>query len=147
MKKQTLKLSIDIAAPKQKVWDVLLQDETYRLWTSVFHPGSYAEGGWDEGSRVYFKGPEGDGLVSRVLVHKPNDTISFEHLNVLVKGKENRDHPEAAKWKGLTETYYVTEQPGGTHLAIAQDITPEYAEHFNDTWQKALKKVKELAER
>lgn len=147
MKKETLKLSIDIAAPRQKVWDVLLQDETYRIWTSAFHPGSYAEGGWDEGSKVYFKTPEGDGLVSRVLIHKPNDIISFEHINVLVNGKEDGEHKEAAKWKGLTETYRAADQQGGTHLKIEQDITPEYADHFNTAWQKALEKVKELAER
>ena len=41
-----LQFSIEINAPKEKVWDTLWQDENYRKWTSVFMEGSFAESDW-----------------------------------------------------------------------------------------------------
>ena len=36
--------SIGIAALRETVWEILLDDATYRQWTAVFAEGSYAEG-------------------------------------------------------------------------------------------------------
>ena len=33
---------IDINASKEKVWNVLFDDATYRIWAASFMPGSYA---------------------------------------------------------------------------------------------------------
>lgn len=146
MEKQKIHLSILINAPKEKVWDVLLQDSTYRQWTSVFSPGSYVETDWKQGSKALFKNGEGDGMVSRVLLHKPNEVITLEHLGILKKGKEDPENEEAKNWQGLQETYRVRSQNGQTELTIEQDIAKEHAEYFTATWKKALQKVKELAE-
>lgn len=147
MEKQTLILSISINAPKEKIWDVLLQDHTYRQWTSVFHPGSYAETDWKQGSKVLFKNPEGNGLVSKIVLHKPAEVISIEHLGILKNGIEDFENEEVKSWQGFTETYHVTpKEEGKTELTIQQDITKEHAEWFTTTWGKALQKVKELSE-
>lgn len=146
--KQKLRLTKEINAPKEKIWDVLLQDETYRIWTSVFHPGSYADtDNWEEGSMVYFKTPEGDGLASRILEHKPQEVISFEHLAVLKNGVEDTENEEAKKWKGFKETYWLKEKDGACELVVEQDITNDYAEYFEKIWPQALDKVKELSEK
>lgn len=145
--KETLNAEVWINAPKERVWDALLEDESYRYWTSVFHPGSFAEGDWQQGSKVYFKTPEGHGLVSRVAVHQPASIISFEHLGVLHQGVEVKDHPEACKWIGFYETYRVFDDAGGTRLQIEQDLAPKELEWFSSVWQQALAKVKELAEK
>ena len=144
MKKLTK--AIDINAPKEKVWKVLLEDETYRKWTSVFMEGSHAETDWQEGSKVYFKGPDGDGMVSRIKIHKPNDIISIEHLGILKDGKEEYEHEDVKDWQGTTETYKVTGDNSQTHLVIEQDLSEQHIDWFNSTWEKALQKVKELAE-
>ncbi|MES2765809.1 MAG: SRPBCC domain-containing protein [Bacteroidota bacterium] len=146
MSKQTIKKSVEINAPKEKIWDVLLQDESYRKWTSAFHEGSYAEGDFSEGSMVRFLSPEGDGLVSKVVKHQPNDTISFEHLGFIQKGKEDFDSAEVQDWKGFLETYKVTENGGKTKLDISCDILDSQYENFDRMWTKAVQNVKELAE-
>ncbi|WP_187263908.1 SRPBCC family protein [Pontibacter beigongshangensis] len=146
MEKQTIKLSTEINAPKDKVWDVLLQDTSYRTWTSVFHEGSYAETDWREGSKVLFKTPEGDGMVSRILVHKPSEIISIEHLGILKNGEEVFDDEVVKQWQGFKETYQVSGANGKTELAIEQDTAPEHFDFFCTAWEKALQKVKELAE-
>ena len=54
--------STSINAPKNKVWDILWYDETYRKWTSVFMEGSSAQSDWNEGSRIYFTDGKGSGM-------------------------------------------------------------------------------------
>jgi len=39
---ETIEFKIEINAPKQKVWEVLWNDATYRKWTNVFCEGTYA---------------------------------------------------------------------------------------------------------
>lgn len=146
MTTQKMTKSVLIGAPKERIWDVLLQDETYRIWTSVFHEDSCFEGDWAEGSKIYFKTPEGDGMVSEVAAHRPNEIITLKHQGVLIKGKEVYDSEEAKKWKGATETYRLIPKGKKTELVVEQDIPDEYADWFFTTWEKALNKVKELSE-
>ncbi len=58
--------SIVIKAPKEKVWNTMLEDDTYRKWTEPFAPGSYYKGDWSKGSKILFlapgeKGRDGNG--------------------------------------------------------------------------------------
>ena len=58
MKKLNFTTKID--APKEKVWNTLWNDATYRAWTSAFAEGSFAEtDNWKEGSKVLFLDPNG----------------------------------------------------------------------------------------
>jgi len=136
--------SILIQASAETVWNVLLDDATYRQWTAVFHPGSYAESDWKEGSKVLFKTPEGDGMVSKVAVSRPYEEISFQHLGVLRNNVEYFGEG-STEWQGF-ETYRLKPIGNATELSIQQDLEEKHIEWFNSTWEKALLKVKELAE-
>jgi uncharacterized protein YndB with AHSA1/START domain len=46
---EKLHFSIVIKAQREKVWEKILGEETYPLWTDVFMPGSHFEGDWKEG--------------------------------------------------------------------------------------------------
>lgn len=146
MEKQTLQLSTQIKAPKEKVWNVLLQDETYRQWTAPFCEGSYAVGDWSLGSKVHFLSPDGGGLVSKVIENKPYEIISFEHLGFVKDGKEDMESEAVKSWKGSKETYRLQSKGDLTELAIEQDTTTEQVATFTAMWEKALQKLKELAE-
>jgi hypothetical protein len=61
---RTIKKAIDVDPPPERVWDVLLDDATYRQWTAEFMAGSYAETDWQEGSIVRFLDPSGSGLLA-----------------------------------------------------------------------------------
>ena len=55
-----------INAPKEKVWKVLWDDESYRQWTTAFSEGSYAvTDNWRQRTEVKFLGPSGEGMISR----------------------------------------------------------------------------------
>lgn len=146
MKKQMLKWSIDIAATPEKIWDVLLADKTYRVWTSIFHPGSYAETDWKEGSKALFKTPEGGGMISKVVQHNPGKIIALEHYGVLKNGEEVFEGESVEKWAGTTETYRLESKNGISTLFIEQEIEESYVDWFKTTWGKALQTVKELSE-
>ena len=146
MEKQKLQLRTRINAPKEKVWNVLLQDETYRQWTAPFCEGSYAKGDWSLGSKVLFLSPDGGGLVSKVVEHQPYERISFEHQGFFKDGKEDLESDAVKGWQGNLETYNLTPIDGGTELAIEQDMSGEEAAKFEIMWQQALQKVKELSE-
>jgi hypothetical protein len=141
-----LRFVIQINAPKANVWHILLDDKTYRQWASVFNEGSYAVGDWAEGSKVLFLGAEETGMSSRIFRHVPNEFISIQHLGLITKGVEDFDSEETKKWSGALENYSVSERNGATELIVEMDTTADHEAYFQETWPKALEKVKELSE-
>lgn len=141
------KFKITIKATPKKVWQILWNDSTYRKWTTVFAEGSFAETDWQEGSKVLFLGPEGRGMVSRIKRNIPNERMTIEHLGVVEGGIENFESKEANQWAGATEDYTLESVDEGTLLRIEMETIEEYKNFFEETWPKALEKVKELAEK
>ena len=143
---QKVTFSIPIKASKEKVWKTLLEDATYRKWTSPFTEGSYAETDWKEGSKALFLSPSGEGMVSRIETHRPNDYLSILHLGVVKNGVEDTTSDEVKAWAGAHENYTVKEADGVTTVSIEMDTTDEYKSYFEETWPKALAKLKDVAE-
>lgn len=136
--------NIQINAPKEIVWQVLWNDDTYRKWTAAFHEGSHAKSDWQEGSKVLFLGPEGDGMYSRIQKMVANEQMIFEHLGEIKGGEEQ---PQSS-WAGAKESYYLSENNGATELRVELDISGAEAEaqYFRDTFPKALQVVKQISE-
>lgn len=149
---QKIHESIFIGAPVKKVWDTMLQDVTYRDWTSAFNPGSYYVGSWEKGADIRFLGPSPDGtggeggMVSRIADNKPYEYISIEHLGFIMNGKEDFTSDMVKAWKGAHENYTFTEKDGGTQLDIELDTSDSEKDMMEAMWKKALPRLKELAE-
>jgi uncharacterized protein YndB with AHSA1/START domain len=155
---QTLHFSILINAPKEKVWNTMLEDETYREWTSAFSPeGSYYEGGWNEGDEILFLGGDGNkegavsGMISRIKESKPFDFVSIQHLGEIHNGEKKLWYGEGTVNSEAFENYTFEEKDGGTEVIVdltASDGFPyNMEEMFKDMWPKALQSLKEIAER
>ncbi len=97
---QTIKKSITINAPREKVWEVLLQDKLTRLWYAEFSEGTKAETDWKEGSKVLFTDDTGSGMVGKVVAVKPYDLISVEFQGFVVAGQEEYESEGAQAVKG-----------------------------------------------
>ena len=146
MKRHQFKIAID--APREKVWEILWNDKSYREWTSVFSEGSRAETDWKKGSKILFLGgADNEGMVSRVEENIPNEFMSIRHLGIIKNGVEDMNNEKAKEWAGATENYTLKTVNGKTELLVDMDITDEYLDHFQKTWPQALNKVKELAEK
>jgi hypothetical protein len=149
---QTRHYSITINAPKEKVWHTLLDEESYREWTSAFSEGSYYEGSWEKGSTIRFLGPDPEtgeigGMVSRIAENKPYEFISIEHQGIISNGVDDTTSEEAKKWAPAYENYTLTEKDGTTEFVVDIDVADEYADEFERMWATALPRLKEIAER
>ena len=138
--------SISINASREKIWDVLWSDGSYRQWTSVFAEGSRAETDWKKGSKVLFHDGKGDGMVSTIIENIPNEFMSIKHLGEVKNGIEDTASEKVKQWAGAMENYTLTEVDGKTELNVDMDIAEEYKDYFLTTWPKALEKIKQLAE-
>lgn len=141
----------EIQAPVALVFEKMLEDESYRLWTAPFSPGSFYEGTWEKGSKIYFlmidENGEKSGMVSQILDHIPQRYISIEHLGMIDKGKEVLTGPEVEAFQGVTENYTFYSKNDKTLLLVDIESVGEYKDHFNEMWPKALDKLKEICEK
>lgn len=142
----TEKFSIMINAPREIVWSVLWEDRTYRMWTNVFSPGSYAVSEWKEKSRIHFLDSSGSGMFSEIDKMEPPQTMSFTHLGIVKEGEEQHFDKETENWTGAKEIYQLENVDGQTRLTVEIDVTEDHKEFFNTAFPKALEKVKELSE-
>jgi uncharacterized protein YndB with AHSA1/START domain len=148
---EKLHFSILIDAPKEKVWNTMLNESTYKQWTEVFAPGSHYKGNWTEGSKIHFLAPNKtgkmEGMVSRIKESRKPDFVSIEHLGMVADGVEDTKSEDVKKWAGALENYTLREKDGMTELLVDTDTNEEYKQMFEDMWPQALHKLKELSEK
>lgn len=142
---ETLHFNTTINAPREKVWEVLWNEDSYRQWTAVFAPGSDVKTDWKKGSKVYFHDGKGQGMVSRIEETKAPEFLSFTHLGSLKDGIEDYESEEVKKWAGAKENYTLKEVNGHTELTVDMDLS-DMKDYFLKTWPQALDKIKTLAE-
>ncbi len=149
-----LYFSIVINAPKEKVWNIMLGEDSYRAWAEVFAPGSHYVGDWNKGSKILFLGPDKtgkmSGMVSRIKENRLYDYVSIEHLGIVQDGKEEISSAAAQGWAGALENYTFKERGGATEVQVdlvGMDVLKEFKEMFQTIWPKALQKLKALAEK
>lgn len=148
-----LQFKVKINASVNKVYNIMLgidDKSTYEQWTALFNPTSSYEGSWSSGSRIHFigideKGEKG-GMVSEIAENNPNKFVSIKHIGLLVSGKEILEGPDVEKWTGGFENYSFEENNGISSLVVEVDVTEEFESYMNETYPKALDKLKELCE-
>jgi uncharacterized protein YndB with AHSA1/START domain len=157
---RNIKLSnfeIEINASVEKVWDKMLGDEGYRVWTMEFNPG----GSWYEkenpgefvvGEKVKFLGPDGEGklggMLSTVKEIRKNEFISFEHYGFIMNSLEDTESEKIKSWAPAFENY-TFESLGDnlTKIKVAIEMSAEWSDMMAVMWPKALEKLKEICEK
>lgn len=147
--KKTLQFSTRIAAPRERVWQLMLEPDSYREWTSAFMEGSRYEGSWEPGARIRFLAPSGEGMVAEIAENRRGAFVSIRHLGEIRQdGSEDLDSPAVRAWAPAYENYRFLDAGGGvTELQIEMDVMPPYEQFMLETWPKALAKLKALCER
>ncbi len=142
----TLHFAITIRAPKKAVWDAMIGPDTYRIWASEFSDGSYFEGSWDEGQRILFLAPNGDGMTAVIAENRPYEFISIKHLGYIKYGVEDTDSEQVRSWAPLFENYTFVDLGPDTEVRVDMDVTPDFESCMAAIWPKALARIKELCE-
>ncbi|MCO5223350.1 MAG: SRPBCC domain-containing protein [Thermomicrobiales bacterium] len=145
---KTLNFDILIDASPKKVWDTMLDKETYKKWVDVAWPGSSYSGEWKQGTEIKFTGDDGGGgTLARITELEPYKKVAAEHIAVLLDGGiEDRESDMAKGWIGSTESYTFTDENGSTRVAVEITTPPDWASMFEEGWPKALVALKQLAE-
>jgi uncharacterized protein YndB with AHSA1/START domain len=140
-----LQWSVDIAAPASQVYDTLIDPDSYKQWTSAFGDGLYFEGSWQQGQRIRFLTPGGEGVVSEIAENRPHEFLSIRHLGYIIDGVDDTSSEAIRAWAPAYENYTFTTTPQGTKVTVEQDMTDEF-EGMVETWPKALSLLKALCE-
>ena len=145
---EALHFSISVAAPRSVVWRVLLDDELFRKWTSVFAEGShYGGGGWNEGDSIRFLTPGGDGMIGEIAANQELAFLSIRHLGQIVGGVVDPESDEVKAWAPAYENYTLEEGGGTATLSVDMDVPADYREYFQAMWLQALQEVRAFVER
>ena len=146
VKKETIRKSIGIGASKEKVWQVLFDEKYLPIWYAEFSLGARVEGTWRVGSKVVFTDISGGGLVGKVVVNRPCTKLSVEYLGLMVTGEEDYESENARAVRGGHELYRLEEQEGTVLLSVETDMPQEFFNSMALAWEKALQKIRYLAE-
>lgn len=140
-----MQFTIEISESKERVWDTLWRDDTFREWAGLIDPGTYLKGELKEGNTVEFISAEnGYGVTSLVDKLIPNEYLLLKHkADTQEAGTKDRND----EWTGGEESYKLVEENGTTTLTVAFGVPPELEKYFGENYPKALQRVKELAER
>ena len=152
MEKLQYKVSINAAAGK--VYDTMLglsNKSTYEQWTALFNPTSTYDGSWNKGSKMLFIGTDGKGekggMVSEIFDNIPNHFVSIRHYGLIKANVEITEGPEVEKWANGFENYTFVENNGTTTVSVDLDTTEDFWDYMNQTYPKALDKLKEICEK
>jgi|WetSurMetagenome_2_1015567.scaffolds.fasta_scaffold901101_2 hypothetical protein len=74
-----------------------------------------------KGQTIRFVTPGGDGAVSEIADHRPNEFTSLRHLGHIVKGAEDTSSEAVRSWTATAQ---------GTTLTVDQDISCEPCSTF-----------------
>jgi uncharacterized protein YndB with AHSA1/START domain len=143
MKKQ--QFSIEIKAPRERVWNTLWEDKTFRNWGNIIDEGQYMVGEIKEGNEVQFiSSVSGYGVTSLVEKLTLNEFVSFRQI---ADTKDSGEREREKEWTGGTESYSLAENNGVTTLTVDIEVPPGQEETFRVRFPKALERVKILAEK
>jgi hypothetical protein len=152
MKKLEFKEKIQASA--QKVYETMLglkDKSTYEYWTATFNPTSTYEGSWEKGSKILFVGVDGNGkrggMVSLVEENVPGRFVSAKHYGFLDGDQEITTGEMVEKWAGGHENYRFEEENGVTTVTVEIDMVDDHVDYFQNTYPKALEKLKEISEK
>lgn len=138
-----LQFTTKIKATKQKVWETLWNDKTFRDWVGIIDEGTYMEGEIKEGQTVRFiSSVSGYGVTSLVEKLVPYEFVLFKHM---ADTKDNGKNTREKEWTGGTESYSLIEQDGFTTLTIKTEVPKELEKIFLESMPKALERIRELA--
>ena len=147
---QQLKFFVNINAPVEKVYSTVIDSVGFSDWTSLFSPISYFKGDWSEGSKILFISDMEDGskvgMVSQIKKNIPNQIISIEYLGMIQDGKEVMTGEEVESFKGAMESYSFSTNGTLTTMLVETDVFVEESTFFEETWPKALNRIKEICE-
>ena len=151
MQMKELYYEVKIFAPREVVWNKMLDKETYNDWCNAFCEDSQLVqyiGDWEQGGEVKFIDPNMGGTLALLEEVVPYEKTVARHIATLSKDHEEDTTSEMAKkWVGTMETYLFEEENGVTTLKVEIKTHEDFVEMFERGWPVALGNLKRLVEK
>jgi uncharacterized protein YndB with AHSA1/START domain len=137
---QTIEKTIEINAPVEKVYQVRINPQFTRAWGNAFSEGAHVESDWKPGSEVVWKYKDGNvGAKGVVVENEPMHRITVAFYD------DVNEKPPAQP--GQYKEVYTVQTGQQSRLQIVAGALPESdVLTHSPLWDKALQKIKELAE-
>lgn len=136
--------SLEIKAPRPKLWDVLLN---FNSWPSPLGPNTSIETDWLLNGDIHFIDLEGNGLAGKILTYRTEEIISIKYLALLRNGREDISSNEAREWIGAREVWQLDQHARSCFLTIEKDIPPRLIKDMSLKWDEALYRISDMAEK
>ena len=148
---KVLEYNVEIDAPSDIVYNVMIDKDHFKEWVAVFGPNSFYEGSWEKGRKIIYKSPDENGniqgMISSIKKNIPNKEIYVQPIGIVENGVEIFSGDKTKDLDKSFENYLFTDNGNGTsELRIRIAVYEELEDYFNDTWPKALKVVKRISE-
>lgn len=145
---KTLNFSTEVNTGAEKVWFALWDDVHYRKWTTAFHEGSHYKTDWNEGGRIHFLDPQGNGMYSNITKNQPYEKMFFTHIGEIKTFEEQPLDEASRSWTNAEENYTLSENNGVTTLTVTLNVVEDerMIAMFAESFPKGLAIVKASAE-
>lgn len=150
---KTLSNSIQINASAERVWQVLWNESTIKVWAAAYGPGMEFRGGdWQEGNQTTIadaNGNGGYGIIEKVI---PNQLMRIREKGWILNWKAlSPDYSvtigdKELVWEAGIGEFRLEEQNESTKLSIEIELGDDWASILEDVFPKALQLIKNLAE-
>ena len=137
---------IDIDVPAEKVWQVLLDDKSFRIWRSTITDGAYYAGELKQGRRIHLLTPDGSGKYGYVVLLDEGRNILIQLIGEIREFKEQAVDLNTERWSGIFENYVLNESNGKTKLVAEIDVIAGQAVIMDAIFPEAMKRIKLMAE-
>jgi len=149
---KTVYYSTLIKASPQKVYEFMLDLDSYREWTKPFSPTSNIKGNWKEGTRMLFSSTDQDGheagMISMLDKNIPAEIVIIRHIGMFNHLGEIYEGNVVDNWKNSLEVYRFKHKDGYTDLVCSVELSDEDdPKMFDLTWPESLSILKEICEK
>ncbi|SCY34648.1 SRPBCC family protein [Flavobacterium caeni] len=142
---KTIQKTKQINAPKEKVWNVLLEDAHNRIWMTEFMEGAHAQTDWIQGHKVRFLDNDNNGIVGTIKSKQPYDKIEMVYEGEVRNGVDDFESEMGQAMNGSRENYYLSENNGVTTLKVEVDMGEDWYDTMSEAWDRALVKIDDLS--
>lgn len=137
---KTMRFSLQIDVPRQRVWQVLWDETTFSDWTSPFADGARLETDWRQGGRFEYTEAQSDtasyGEIERL---EPERRVIFQKLG------ETRAGADRPLERPRREEYRLDGADGATKLSLQIEVPEEQADALKEALPQALERIRALA--
>jgi len=133
----------------QWLWEMIVDVDHYRYWTTAFSQGSTFIGDWSQGSRIRFVMDDEtgnfSGMISEVVVNDWPTIISVKHIGLVMNGIEDTESEQAKFWTPAYENF--TLRPEGLDqcwFIMTQDIPESVEAEFIENWKLIEERLKSI---